>query len=235
MPEHPVLDGISLKLNEQIRHYFHVEHPARKGVDHASGRIRNSRFYHKAQWLEEHVLCVLTTLVDPGTVISYYEAMISFMGRSKYKVLAPNKPISEGYESMMLATLGYAFGYVFGFYLRSASRRLDVPAASFSIPDTRLQRALPLNPTNLVLLHLASLVQNSIHGSRIERGVALYADNRFWNVATLAYLRTQGIGSCGTFRSNARGQSNIVKNELKVRTRDFKKYPWESARAWEVR
>ena len=212
LPRHHALDGMSLLRWEQIKRYFHVENPQKEGLDHASGRIQDSRFYHKVQWLVEHTQEICMRLVDPGSVLSYDEAMIRFMGRSSNIVMATNKPIKQGYECMVLATPGSHHGYVFAFYLRSAGRNLGGPAGCYSISDQRRRSAFPLSPTNLIMIYLATLVPPKLEDGERDRNLVVLADNRFWNVPTMAYLRTIGIGGCGKFRSNARGQPIDMKN-----------------------
>ena len=48
----------------------------------------------------------------------------------------------------------------------------------------------------------------------------------------MAYLRTLGIGGCGTFRSNARGQPSPVKKELRARAKNMKAFALGDIHAW---
>lgn len=165
-------------------------------------------------------------LVDSGTVLSYDEAMIRFMGRARNLVLASRKPIKEGYEAMVLATSSHAHGYIYSFYLRGIIGSLDGPAGKVSIADTRLRRSCHLSPTNTIMIHLASDVPRQFRGSTIDCRLALYADNRFLNVTTMAFLRTIGVGGCGTFRSNARGQLADAKQVMRQRRQALTQHVW---------
>ena len=88
---------------------------------HALQDPGDSRFYHKVQRLIEHVERVCGRLIDPGSILSYDEAMIRFMSTSSHTILASFKPITKGHEAMLLATPGHSHDYVFIFYLRGKS------------------------------------------------------------------------------------------------------------------
>ena len=102
---------MSRKRWEQMKRYFHIENPKLVRRDHHSGLLDDSRFYHKVQWLAEHEQTIYMRIVDPGSVLSYDEAMIRFMGRVSNLVSASHKPIKEGYEYMALATPRHAHAY----------------------------------------------------------------------------------------------------------------------------
>ena len=74
-------------------------------------------------------------MVDPGSVLSYDEEIIRFMGRAKNTVLAKNKLTKKGYEGMMLDTPGNARGNGFTVYLRNSGSAIDGEAINFSITD----------------------------------------------------------------------------------------------------
>ena len=174
-------------------------------------------------------------IVDPGSLLSYDEAMILFMGRAPSLVSASHKPIKEGYECMVLATPGHAHAYVYSFYILGRRGSLDGPASRYQISNIRLRQTFQLSPTNYTMVHLASMVPTVYAESGESRNLALYADNRFWNVPTMAFLRTMNIGGCGSFRSNAQGQPQSVKSELCHRNRTAKSYKWADTSAWNIR
>lgn len=152
LPFDHVLQGMSRTRWEQIKRYFHIEDPRREGIDHSSGNQTDSRFYHKIQWLVEHIDGICRSLFDPESVLSYDEAMILFMGKSKHTFLASHKPIKEGYEAMVLATPGHSHGYVFTVYLQGTNNSDPGHVVNCSIAHPRKRMAYALNPTNTLIV-----------------------------------------------------------------------------------
>ena len=55
---------MSLKRYEQIKRYFHIEHPFRERTDHVSACLEGFGFYHNIQWFVEQVKRVYAEIVD---------------------------------------------------------------------------------------------------------------------------------------------------------------------------
>ena len=130
--------------------------------------------------------------------------MIRFMESTKNAVFAKNKPIEKRYEAMLLATPGNAHGYVLTFSLRNTGSAIDVEASNFSITDAPFPECYKLIPTNRFMLYLISRVPTSYESTQMKRHLVIYADNRFWNISVIIYLRKISIVGCGKFRRNAK-------------------------------
>ena len=83
LPVHHSLNGLSREWSEKIKKFFHIEDPQCELKDHNGSNTNELQFYYKFQWLVDHMQQMYEILVDPGSVLSYDEAMIRFMGRGK--------------------------------------------------------------------------------------------------------------------------------------------------------
>lgn len=210
LPLHPCLVSLSLGRWQQIKRYFHIENPDDEPEDGDEDE-EQLKFCHKVEWLAEHIRTISKELIDPGTNFSYDEAMVRFMGRSKDTIMAPHKPIKEGYEVMCLCTPGRYEGYVVDFFMQG--KKKDDEEYTFEIPEQYRNISLfnGLSNTNKIMLNMILRTVNKYRNGDITRTATVYADNLFVNVPVLAYLRLHNIGVCGTFRGNAKGQPVGVK------------------------
>lgn len=213
-PKHPIMEGLGLTRFEQIKRYFHIEDLRGNGADHRSGEPGDTNSVtKKVQWLIEDVNSVSQLILDPGSVLSYDEAMIRCFGRSKHTIMAKHKPTKQGYEAMVFAIPGGILnGYVTAFDFQDKSKKPSNPSN------------YALNDTNLYMIELLNRITPTVDGN--ERKLVIFADNRFINVNVAAYLREKGTGICGTVRINAQGLTPDVKKMFKDSGQNSDKYSW---------
>lgn len=107
----------------------------------------------------------------------------------------------EGYDAMVLTAPVHAHGHVYSFYLQSKMMRwMDPKGASPSLNLAWVGLVAFVQPIQYFFAWRRKLLRKFYVGW-MDRRLEIYAENRSWNVPTMAFLRTVGIGACGTFHS----------------------------------
>jgi hypothetical protein len=117
----------------------------------------------------------------PPTNVSVDEMMIRFSGRSAHTHRMNLKPTPEEYKVIALAAQGYCYTFEFVSRIEGAHvPRIDGLSATGSLVAALCEQ-LPAN----------------------ARQFNVFMDDVFSSIPLFSYLRSKGIGACGTVRSNS--------------------------------
>ena len=133
----------------------------------------------------------------PGSHVAVDECVVAYTGRSVLTTTIPNKPHPTGFKVWVIAQRGLFLRWIWHMPGRGP----------IGIPKRRPTEEIHLNPTQQVVIHLASLLpQLRYH---------LFLDNLFSSPNLFRVLRAMNIGASGTARMNAGLYEGIVRAKQK--------------------
>ena len=147
-------------------------------------------WYSKVEPLASHIRETSKKLYVPCSQVSVDEMIARFSGRSAHTIRMKNKPTPEGYKILSLCDAGYTYTFMF-------TSRVE--------KNTEIESVVGLNETGRLVWHLVKQLPHS-------KTFHVYMDNYFSNIPLFKYMRDNGIGACGTVRTN----SAKFPKELKV-------------------
>lgn len=138
-------------------------------------------YFDKLEPLLSHIRDVSKKLYTPATNVSVNEMTIRFSGQSEHAVRTKNKPTPDGFKIYALCDSGYTYTFL----------------PTSQIVSAQIEKVNGLTQTGSIVNHLAQQLPHS----RLDFNV--YMDDLFTSAKLLQHFRNNGIGACGTARSQA--------------------------------
>ena len=195
-PIHRMLEYMTLFRFQQIRRFLHISLP---NPDKTS-------YYSKLEPLLSHVRATSQEIYLPSSNLSVDEMMIRFSGRHAHTFRLKNKPIPEGFKILALCDYGYTWSFI----------PLSRIAANKEIVNEHSKTGL--NETGCSVVSLIEQLPWKTQAFNI------YMDNFFSSIPLFKYLRSNGIGACGTVRTN----SARFPKQLKIDKKTALKFNWDT-------
>jgi Transposase IS4 len=180
---HSIKQFMTLMRFQQIKRFLHISPVNEPNEPHVS-------WYSKVEPLASHIRETSKRLYIPCSQVSVDEMIARFSGRSAHTVRMKNKPTPEGYKILSLCDAGYTYTFMF-------TSRVE--------KNTNIEPVAGLNETGRLVWHLVKQLPQT-------KTFHVYMDNYFSNIPLFKYMRDNGIGACGTVRTN----SAKFPKELKV-------------------
>jgi len=198
-PTHPITNYMSQTQFEQIKRYFHVNHPE-DPLHSSTGR----RLWHsKVDRILEQLRKSSKAYQMPSTHIALDEAMIQATGHSPDTYKMPRKPIEQGFKFHVVAEHGYVW---------------DFHSTSNQVGPDPVPSIEGLTATGQVVNHLVSQLPRSKYWM-------VYLDNFYTTLPLLGRLLNNfQIGGCGTERPSLAG----FPPELKGSKQDITKHEYHT-------
>jgi len=147
-------------------------------------------WYSKVEPLASHIREVSKQLYFPSSQVSVDEMIARFSGRSAHTVRMKNKPTPEGYKIFSLCDAGYTYTFAF-------TSRIE--------KDMQITPVVGLSKTGGSVWHLVKQLPH-------HKTFHVYMDNYFSSIPLFKYMHDNGLGACGTVRTN----SSKFPKELKI-------------------
>jgi len=192
--------GMSRHRFQDVLRFFRVskEYPVFNVVDRNDTEQKRkyaySRTVGKIEYIWHHVRKTSKLIYKPSSNVSVDEVMVRFGGRSAYTFLMRQKPDPRRYKVFALADSN---GFISSFHLAAAGIKsnLEFPRQDYYDGCTSTAEG--------VIWLINDLLSKPSLRKRVFR---VFMDNFFSSTKLFSYLRSQGIGACGTFRSNYYGR-----------------------------
>jgi len=191
-PEHQILKHMSLLRFQQIKRFLHI----------SVHGTQNGNYYAKVEPLLSHIRKTSQSIYRPSSNMSVDEMIIRFLGRSPHTFRMKGKPTPEGFKILALCDYGYTWTF---------------------LPVSRIAKSKEIEVSENKLGDAAHSVIHLIKQLPFKtQAFNIYMDRFFSSVPLFEYLRSEGIGACGTVRPN----TTRYPKQLKLKRSEEKRLDW---------